>query len=471
MKLDNLIQNHQTIAIICNQWGDTGKGKLIDYFSEWADVIARGNGGNNAGHTVIVNGKKKIFHLLPSGIMHDKINILGNGMVIDLKVLCEELDELKKENISYKKLMISQDANVIMPYHIEEDKRTNESQKNGGIGTTGKGIGPCYSDKIARKGISIGDLFNKDTLVGKIKKASEFYPNVNIDKIVEELEPYKEKIEPFVKNTISKMHKLLKNNKKILIEGAQGLLLSIEFGTYPYCTSSECSINGVAFGVGISAKAIDLPIGVVKFPYMTRVGAGPFPTELGKDSEKYCAKGLEHDIKFELKKYEIPFDEENNDIKYDHKHPNIIELMNSDNPFLQGIGIRLAGEEYGATTGRPRRIGWTDATAARYAVNINGPNLFLTKVDVLSGANTFKICYEYEDKRCNLLEFSRDCELLEQINILYRVYGGYNEISDIRTYDELPLNLKNSFEDFEKFSGGKIIGVSVGAERDQIIIR
>lgn len=469
--LENLLKNIKTVAVVCNQWGDTGKGKLVDYFSEWADVITRGNGGNNAGHTVVVNDKKRIFHLIPSGITHNKINILGNGMVIDLKVLCEELDDLDKEKISYEKLMISEDAHVIMPYHIEEDRRIDASK--GGVGSTLRGIGPCYTHKAARCGIIIKDIFDRDTLTQKLKVIPDFFPHIKIDdeKTIEELEPYKERIKPFVRNTISEIHRLRAGGKKILIEGAQGLLLSVEVGTYPFCTSSDCSINGIASGVGLSAKDIDLPIGVVKFPYMTRVGRGPFPTELRKKLDTYHDKGLEDNINFELKKYDILFKVKNEHPIYDYHHPNIIKLINSSDPFLQGVGIRLAGEEYGATTGRPRRIGWSDAVAARYAVNINGPYMFLTKVDVLAGADNFRICYGYEDGMCNSLEFNRDPKFLSKINILYSDYEGYGDISDKKNYSKLPLSLLRSFEDFERFTKGKIIGVSVGAERKQIIIR
>ena len=287
MPLDKLLKNVQTIAVICNQWGDTGKGKFSDYFaSQWADVTARGTGGNNAGHTVVVNGKEKIFHLIPAGVTNDslgKTTILGNGMVIDLAVLSSELDDLDKEGVSYNNLLISRDANVIMPYHINRDKAKHQSQKKGGIGSTGRGIGPCYTDKVARRGIMINDLFNRDRLVKKINKVREFYLEQKIDteNIIEQLKPYAERIEPFVRDTVAEMHNFMRGGKKILLEGAQGLLLSIEHGTYPYVTSSDCSLNGTASGVGLSAKNIDLSLGIVKFPFMTRVGAGPFPTELG----------------------------------------------------------------------------------------------------------------------------------------------------------------------------------------------
>lgn len=482
--LENLIKDKQTIAVICDQWGDTGKGKFSDYFADrWADVIARGTGGNNAGHTVVVNGKERIFHLVPTGIVYDnrgKINILGNGMVLDLKVLSEELDGLDKDGISYNNLMISEDAHVIMPYHIEGDRARNKSQKEGGIGSTGRGIGPCYADKIARRGIRVADLFDKDGLVKKINEAISFYPeqDINIEKIIYEVEPFFNGIKPFVKDTTKEMHRFLREGKKILLEGAQGLLLSIEHGTYPYVTSSDCSLNGTASGVGLSAKAIDLSLGLIKFPFMTRVGGGPFPTELsGIDSERYCSSD-EHTREYELKEYGIPYTTENGKIRYNHKHKKIIDMINSDDSFTQGIGIRLAAGEYGATTGRPRRIGWTDAVAAKYAVAINGPKIVLTKVDALAGAKGFRICYEYtsslNNRSFSYREFNRDCGFLRRVLPVYAgssLYEGYSDISGEKDYYKLPPSLRKAIGDFESFTGGEVVIVSVGADREKTIVK
>lgn len=498
MGLHDLLRRVKIAAITCFQWGDSGKGKLSDFLSAyWADVIARGTGGNNAGHTVILNGREKIFHLLPSGILHDskgKINVLGNGMVIDLPTLIRELDDLDREGLSYNNLMISQDANVIMPYHINRDKAKNISQKKGGIGTTGRGIGPCYADKIARRGIRVEDLFDKDKLVRKINKASEFYTNqeINPDEIIASFEPYIQRIKPFVRNTVNEMHNFVKQDKKILLEGAQGLLLSIEHGTYPYVTSSDCSLNGTATGVGLPASVVDLSLGVIKFPFMTRVGAGPFPTELGgSKSEEYCASGLEHDIFFEAKEYlGMPLDltkvrrlQSENDLKSLAKEKQniygfiksnrgkVLDLCNSQDPFIQGIGIRLAAGEYGATTARPRRTGWTDAVAAKYAVGINGPLMVLTKLDCVSGIDEFKLCYGYNENGSISLDFSRDENFLRGVKPEYKSYKGYDNISSIKNYQELPSNLKQAIEDFESFTGGKVVALSTGAERDEMIVR
>ncbi|MBU0760746.1 MAG: adenylosuccinate synthetase [Nanoarchaeota archaeon] len=468
MSLSNLTKDKQIIAIVCNQFGDTGKGKFSDYFAaNWADVIARGTGGNNAGHTIILNGKEKILHLLPSGIIQDskgKINILGNGMVIDIKALCQELEELEKENLTYKNLMISKDAHIIMPWHVSQDRAKNMSQKSGGIGSTGRGIGPCYADKIARRGIKIADLFDEEVLEYKINKIKQFYPEQEIDfqKTLSELKPYIEKIKPFVKNTITEIHKLKEQGKKICLEGAQGLFLSVEHGTYPYVTSSDPSINGTASGVGLNAQDVDLTLGIIKFPFMTRVGAGPFPTELGgKSSEEYCAQGLEHDEDYEIKTY----------IGNANKQEKTIDLMNSEDEFTQGVGIRLAAGEYGATTKRPRRTGWTDAVLAKYARRINGPHFILTKVDSLAGAKQFGICYGHKLNGNTTTEYDQNGKFLKQITPELKFYDGYSDISQVKDFDSLPEGLKQSIKDFEDFTGGKVEIISVGAGRDETIVR
>ena len=476
--LSRLVKGVQVLAIVCNQWGDTGKGKFSHFFSaHWAEVIARGTGGNNAGHTIIFNGKEKIFHLLPAGIVYDnegKVTILGNGMVIDLKVLLKELKELEDEGLTYDNLMISQDANVVMPYHINADLAKNQSQKDGGIGSTGRGIGPCYSDKIARRGILIKDLYDEEALRSKLNKIKEFYPEqeILVEFLIERLRPYSEKIKPYVKDTVNEIHRFYRQGKKILLEGAQGLLLSIEHGTYPYVTSSDCSVNGTATGVGLSAGNVDLVLGVIKFPFMTRVGAGPFPTELGNSkSEEYCAKGTEHDVRYELKTYNIPFKEENGSVIYNRNHPNIQKLIVSKNEFEKGVGIRLAAGEYGATTKRPRRVGWTDAVAAKYAVGINGVKFVLTKADCLNGHGTFKICYGYRNEEGTFIEFNKDVNFLKNVEPVYKEYKAYGNIDNVSSYNKLPGSLKQAIKDFEKFTGGVVVALSNGPSKDQVIIK
>ncbi len=477
MGLDDLLKGVKTVAVVCNQFGDTGKGKISDYLaSQWADVTARGTGGNNAGHTVVVKGKEKIFHLIPAGISNDargQVTILGNGMVIDIQVLSRELDELDAEGNTYNNLLVSTDAHVIMPYHVNRDKARDQSQKRGGIGSTGRGIGPAYTDKVARRGISTGDLFDVDRLSKKIERVREVYPEqpINKDEIIASLKPFAERIKPFVRDTVSEMHRFMREGKKILLEGAQGLLLSIEHGTYPYVTSSDCSLNGTASGVGLSARMIDLPLGIVKFPFMTRVGAGPFPTELGGTrSESYCSEEG-HTKKDELIQYGIPYQETEKGVIYNRNDPRILEMINSGDVFIQGIGIRLAAGEYGATTGRPRRTGWTDAVIARYAVGINGPLIVLTKPDSLSGAEQFKLAYGYRKGNETVENFPRDEKSLRQSIPTYKSYAGYGDIRGARSYDELPSRLRDAIGDFETFTRGRVVVVSVGPDREETIVR
>ncbi len=472
------LNNSQVIAIICNQWGDTGKGKISDYLAGWADVYARGTGGPNAGHTVVVNGKETIYHQIPAGIVNDsqgKPTILGNGMVINLQSLSKELNDLKEDGLSYNNLMISRHAHVIMPYHISRDQSKHQSMKKGGIGSTGRGIGPAYADKIARRGIMIYELFDREILTKKIEKVKEFYPNqeINTEQIIQELQPYIEKIKPFVKDTVTEVHRFLEQGKKILIEGAQGAGLSIDHGTYPYVTSSDCTINGTAGGIGISAREVDLVIGIVKFPMMTRVGGGPFPTEFGgKQSELYCAEEG-HRKADELKEHNIPHEIINGKPKYRMKDPKIIEMMNSKDEFTQNVGVRLAASEYGATTGRPRRVGWTDAVFCKYSRKINGsPLIILTKADCLAGANEFKICYGYKDPQGVVHEdFSKEEQFLRTVTPGYKTYKGYGDISHIKEFEKLPDSLKEAIRDFEDFIDGQVIAVSVGADREETIFR
>ena len=509
MSLSNILRpDIQTIAIICNQWGDSGKGKYSDYFgSIWADVIARGTGGNNAGHTVWINGMQWITHLLPTGIRYDnlgKFTIMGKGMVVNLSVLCDdELSYLDAQGMSYNNLMLSKDASVIMPYHIFRDKG-NVSQKKGGIGSTGRGIGPCYADRKARKVVQVQDLFNNnfskfdpDRLAGQIEKSIFFNADTfSVEEMIEGIRPYAERIKPFVRNTDKEMMSFVKEGKKILLEGAQGLLLSDEFGTYPYVTSSDCSLEGTARGAGFKSKdAIDLPLCIVKYPFMTRVGAGPFPTEIGGlESEKYCAEGLVHDIFYEVKEYLgmnidlgpiRELQKEKNTQKLDEverfvndyirsSSSKIQELMNSDNPEKQAAGMRLAAGEYGATTKRPRRLGWTDAVAAKYAVEINGPNMILTKADCLAGAKEFKIGYGYFHNSVPqdlIQDFDKDANFLYGTSPYLESYEGYGDISEITTYAALPDSLKESIGDFEKFTGGNVMIISNGADQQKNILK
>lgn len=471
--LDKILDKKQIIAVVDSQWGDTGKGKFVDFLSyNWADVIARGTGGNNAGHTVVVGEEKRVFHLLPSGIVYeDKINILGNGMVIDIKVLHEEIEELKCKGFNNFNLYISEDAHVILPFHVEHDIKKTAPQSSKGIGSTGRGIGPAYTDKIYRRGIMIRDLYNEKILRMKLERIKEFYSDseFSVDDVIKELNVYSNDLRKYVKNTIYELNRLRREGKKILLEGAQGLLLSIDFGTYPYVTSSDCSLNGTATGVGLRADLVDLTLNIVKFPFMTRVGGGPFPTELGSQiSEDYCADPGKN-LKFELEKYQIPYTvNSKGDLKYDNNHEKIKNLMKSTEEFEKGVGIRLAAYEYGATTGRPRRCGWTDLMALKYAIDINGPNLILTKVDSISGLDSFKLCTEYQ------LEdyFPRDANILKGVNPAYKEFEGFSEdISNLKNYEELPKGIKDAINYLEKELGANVRFISVGPDQNQTIIK
>jgi len=498
-RINNLLGDAQVIATICNQWGDSGKGKIADLIAAyWSDVDIRCTGGHNAGHSFYIEGKEVIFHLLPIGVVYEKerpekISILGSGMVIDLEALCKELDWMDKVGRPYNNLMISQDAHIIMPYHKVEDKK-QATQKEGRIGTTGRGIGPCYTDRTARRGVTVNDLFDKDLLVRKITNIKPYYSDqkINVEEIIEKLQPYINRIKNFVTNTDAEIETLLRQGKKIQLEGAQGLLLSKNHGTYPYVTSSDCSINGTSSGAGLSAKLVDIVLGLVKYPMMTRVGAGAFPTELGgKKSEEYCAEGLKHDIFYEVKEYlGMPLDIDNiRKLRAEKKEDellqakfevydyikahrdDVVRLINKPDPFIKGVGVRLAANEYGATTSRPRRTGWTDGVAARYAARINGPLFILTKLDALAGCDEFSICDGYMVKGKIHTQFNRQDCFLRMVEPRLKSFKGYSDIRGIIKFDELPSALRESIDYFEKFTGGRVVMLSNGPEREQIIIR
>ncbi len=383
----------KNIAILGSQFGDEGKGKIIDYLSEKADVVCRFAGGNNAGHTIVVDGKQVILHLIPSGILHKgKINVVGNGTVIDPKVLFAEIEGLQKNGIEVtpESLVISENAHVILPEHVDEDKKTG-----GKIGTTGRGIGPAYAAKVSRRGLRVVNYIDKN-------------------------HEYSEKLRPFVKDVSLLMDQFLNENKKILFEGAQGTLLDIDHGTYPYVTSSNSTVGGICTGLGIAPKKIDKVIGITK-AYVTRVGNGPFPTE----------------IKGEL-----------------------------------GESLRKVGKEFGATTGRPRSIGWFDALISKYAARINGFDaIIITKLDVLSGQGKLKICTGYKYKGKVIENFTTNSEILENCELVYEELDGWEEdISKATKYEELPENAKRYLKRIEKIVKVPICIVSVGPGRKQTII-
>ena len=422
----------KTIVIVGGQWGDEGKGKIVDFLTEKADLTARFNGGNNAGHTVVVDEEVFKFHLIPSGIIHqEKLNIIGNGMVIDPKVLVGEIEALENRgyNISEKNLAISQNAHVIREKHIEEDKVTG-----GKIGTTSRGIGPCYKDKITRTGLRIIEYSKEESR-------------------------YAKKLKPLVKDTSLIINQYLENKKNILLEGAQGALLDIDHGSYPYVTSSNVIAGGACTGLGIGPTKINTVIAIMK-AYVTRVGAGPFVTELGTEQETNKEDGIT-----ELKE---TLGEEG----LNHLKRKIGNKANEDDEYNQGRLLRFNGMEYGTTTGRPRRCGWFDALIGRYSVRVNGLDaVVLTKLDVLSDFKKIKICTAYEYKGKKLTEFTNNVDILKQCKPVYETVDGWCEdITKVKDFKELPKNAQEYVEKIEGLIKVPACIVSVGPERLQTMV-
>ncbi len=414
------------------QWGDEGKGKVIDILAKDADYIVRYQGGNNAGHTVVVNGKTSIFHLIPSGILHkDKVCVIANGVVVDPLALLEEMKSLEKEKVDYAgRLKISSQAHLIFPYHRILDG-LREGKRRLKIGTTGRGIGPCYADKVARCGIRMGDLYNKELFSGKLNdnliEKNEIFKKVfqhsgfSFNEIYKEYLGYARKLKPYVCNVPVLLDEARGKNKSILFEGAQGTFLDIDFGTYPFVTSSSCVAGGVCIGAGVPPTAIDKVIGVVK-AYTTRVGEGPFPTEF-KTS-----------------------------------------LMEE---------IRGKGKEFGATTGRPRRCGWFDAVMAKFSVMINGVDeMAVMKLDVLDEQKTIKICTGYKYKGKIFDEYPQDLQVLSGVGAVYEEHPGWQEnISGVRSYGQLPVSARRYLDRLQELLRVKISYISVGSKREETIVR
>ena len=418
-------------CVIGLQWGDEGKGKIIDILAKDYDIIVRYQGGGNAGHTLIIGDEKFIFHLIPSGILHpDKKCVIGNGIVFDPRLFLDEVAGLSKRNISVNgNLFVSDRAHVVFPYHKKLDLLIEKQKGNSMIGTTGRGIGPCYTDKVARDGIRVAELLHKEHFKEKLKKTVEEKNRLFVDlykdepvsweEIYEEYCVYAEKISPFVCDTVDLMAKAIEDNKKILFEGAQGALLDVDFGTYPYTTSSNASAGGVSPGIGVSPKQIHEIIGITK-AYATRVGSGPFPTEI--DGE-------------------------------------------------QGEHIRKKGGEFGSTTGRPRRCGWVDAVAIRHSVRISGvDSLIMTKMDVLDDQETIRICTGYKSNKKVYHNFPADLDVLENCEPVYEEVSGWMEdTSKVRDVKSLPGKAMDYIRKVEEIIGLKVKMVSVGPERLQII--
>ena len=417
------------ITIVGGQWGDEGKGKIIDHIAEKADVIARYSGGNNAGHTIENKLGKFALHLVPCGVGWDGTkNLIGSGTVIDPDVLIKELELINKNNLPGE-IFISEKAHVIMPYHIKLDQAEEEYRGNEAVGTTGRGIGPAYSDKISRNGIRIGDLKNIENLQSKISKnlniknkiLKEIYGKDEISEeyILKKIVEWNQKLSKYIANTEQILYENIDKNKFILFEGAQGALLDIDHGTYPYVTSSNSISGGSLTGLGIGAKNIDNVMGVFK-AFTTRVGEGPFPTEIfGNDAET----------------------------------------------------IREIAGEFGTTTGRPRRIGWFDAVAAKYSVQINGlDGMVITKLDILDKFEKIKICTHYEYEGEVLSYFPTDEKILNNIKPIYKEFEGWDESTfDVSSYEALNSKAKAFLKNLEEIVGIPIVYISTGPSREATI--
>ncbi|MFA3782549.1 adenylosuccinate synthase [Melioribacteraceae bacterium 4301-Me] len=416
-------------VLVGSQWGDEGKGKIVDILSERYNIVVRYQGGANAGHTVLIGEKQFILHLIPSGILRENVQcVIGNGVVIDPKALLDEIKFLEENGISSEgRLFISQNAHLIMPYHKLLDS-INESSATK-IGTTGRGIGPCYIDKYARKGIKIVDLLDRRVLEEKIKINIEEKNNIlkkvynqkelDVNEIIKEYIEFDKLIDKYITDVPTFLNKAIDNEKAILLEGAQGTMLDVDFGTYPFVTSSNPTAGGACTGTGIPPTKISSVFGIVK-AYTTRVGLGPFPTELtGEEGDK----------------------------------------------------LRKVGNEFGATTGRPRRCGWFDAFLVNYSRMINGiERAAITKLDVLSYLDEIKVCIGYEINGKRLKSYPNNVNLLERVTPIYETLPGWKvDISNIKYYDDLPSETKDYLSFISQQAGFEISIISVGARRDQTI--
>ena len=420
------------VVIVGTQWGDEGKGKIVDCLAEIADIVVRFQGGNNAGHTMVVDGEQFISHLIPSGVLQKKICIVGNGMVVDLTVLVEELENLISKGIDVgpDMLKISEKAHIIMPYHQQIDLGREKMKGDKKIGTTGRGIGPCYEDKATRRGIRFADLIEFEVFKEKVNTVIEeknFYlkhylsaDTLDPDDIIDAYKGFSERLAPHVANISIVIDRAIKSGKQILFEGAQGTHLDIDHGTYPYVTSSNTVSGNACCGSGIGPKEITDVIGIVK-AYTTRVGMGPFPTEL--------------------------FDE-------------------------TGDIIQKKGAEFGATTGRRRRCGWLDIVLLRNSVRLNGlTSLVITKLDVLDGLHSLEICTGYEYQGKILHDFPASLKVLEDCKPVYETLPGWPEdISGARAVNELPQQAKDYIKRIEELTETPVHIISVGPDREETII-
>ncbi len=420
------------VVLVGAQWGDEGKGKATDLLGERVDYVVRYQGGNNAGHTVVIGDKKFALHLLPSGILTPGvIPVIGNGVVIDLAVLFHELDGLIEKGVDVSRLQVSANAHIITPYHVTIDKTSERFLGKRAIGTTGRGIGPTYGDKVGRLGIRVQDLFDPSILRQKVEGSlaqknqllTKVYNRaaIRVDDVVAELLSFAERLRPMVRDTALELHQALEAGKTVLLEGGQGTLLDVDHGTYPFVTSSSPIAGGATIGAGIGPTKITSVIGILK-AYTTRVGAGPFPTEL--------------------------FDE-------------------------SGEFLRRVGHEFGTTTGRERRCGWFDAPVAKYATRINGlTDVFLTKLDVLTGLEQIPVCVAYEVDGVRTEEIPVSQSDFHHAVPVYQNFAGWQEdITQAKTFEDLPKNAQDYVLALEKLTGTRISAIGVGQDRNATIVR
>lgn len=423
----------KNVVVLGTQWGDEGKGKVVDLLTEKVSAVVRFQGGHNAGHTLVIGNVKTVLHLIPSGILHDNvISIIGNGVVLSPHALMKEINELKEKGVPVEeRLRLSEACPLILPYHVALDQAREHKRGAAKIGTTGRGIGPAYEDKVARRGLRLGDLYHPERFAQKLKEVMEYHnfvlenyynePAVDYQAVHDEALELAEQMRSMVVDSTELIHSYRKASKNILFEGAQGSLLDIDHGTYPYVTSSNTTAGGVATGSGFGPLFLDYILGITK-AYTTRVGAGPFPTEL--------------------------FDS-------------------------VGVHLSTVGREKGSTTGRDRRCGWFDAVALRHAVRINSiSGLCITKLDVLDGVAEIKVCIGYEDAQGNeLSSLPVDCEDYENVKPIYETLPGWTDTTfGVKTYDGLPSNAKTYLKYLEDVVGVPIDIISTGPERNETII-
>ena len=423
---------NKNIVVLGTQWGDEGKGKIVDLLTARADAVVRFQGGHNAGHTLVINGKKTVLHLIPSGILHDGVTcLIGNGVVLSPEALLKEMAGLEQQGVNVaEKLLLSTSCPLILPYHIALDQARETQRGNAKIGTTGRGIGPAYEDKVARRGLRLGDLRNPEQFAEKVRAVMdlhnftlrEYYQvePVDVEKTIADTLAMVPTLAPMMNDVVETLHAYRRDGKSVLFEGAQGSLLDIDHGTYPYVTSSNTTAGGAPSGSGVGPLYLDYVLGITK-AYTTRVGSGPFPTELHDDIGQHLA---------------------------------------------------VKGNEVGATTGRDRRCGWFDAVAVRRAVQINSVSgICLTKLDVLDGLDTVQICVGYEDANCNRMPFEVDSDYFEKLQPIYETMPGWSGSTyGAQSFDELPTAAQQYIRRLEDLIETRVDMVSTGPDRNETIV-